>query len=290
MCLDIDKYTLDEILNLLSLPPVEKLSSKHLKDARKKVLMTHPDKSRLDGSIFRFYVEAYEAVERVVAFMDRSNTTECAYIAKHSNIDREVESSIGRKELIEAGYITNEGQIGKNWDKFNEKFHKWFDKNGELSTDDDGYAEFMKTDDDAMPDNLSKEEAFAFMEKRRNKLMAVCKYEDIQGLDSYARYSQLGLSSGEDLKQAYTETVIPVNEADYHNKKKYGSIDELQRARRADLLNVKQHYEDGKNQYYKQKDEENRQDINRFFNQISQFEKTKQAVKQFQKDLFRIKN
>jgi len=59
MCLDIDKYTLDEILNPLTLPPVEKLSSKHLKDARKKVLMTHPDKSRLDWSIFRFFVEAY---------------------------------------------------------------------------------------------------------------------------------------------------------------------------------------------------------------------------------------
>lgn len=289
MCLDIEKYTLDEILNLLSLPPVNKLSSQHLKDARKKVLMTHPDKSKLDGSIFRFYVEAYEAVERVVAFMDRSNTSECAYLAKYNSIDKEVEGSVGKNELIEAGYITKDRRIGQNWDKLNKKFHDWFEKNGELISEDDGYSEFLKSKDEKMPrapGGLSH--AMHLLEERRNKQMAVSKYEDVRGLDSYNSSTKFSSGYGEDLRQAYTETLVPVNESDYHNKKKYGSIDELQRARKADIRDVD--YETGKHLDYQQKKEEQNQDVNRFFNEVSQLEKQIRAVKQFQKDIFRIKN
>ena len=35
----------------------------------------------------------------------------------------------------------------------------------------------------------------------------------------------------EDLRKAHTETVIPVTMEDYHNKKKYGSVDEYKQAR-----------------------------------------------------------
>lgn len=288
MCLDLNKYSLDEILGLLGLPPVDKLSSTHLKDARKKVLMTHPDKSKLDGSIFRFYVEAYEAVERVVAFMDRSNTSECAYLAKHSNIDKEVESSIGKNELIKAGYITKDGKIGKNWDKFNKKFHDWFEKNGELVTNDEGYAEFLQSEDEKMPSAPGLRDAMHMLEKRRNKQMAICKYQEVQGLDSYNCSSQFSCGYGEDLRQAYTETLVPVNESDFHNRKKFGSIDQLQRARKADIRDVD--YESGKKIHYQQKSEEQKQDVNRFFNEVSHLEKQISAVKQFQKDIFRIKN
>jgi hypothetical protein len=288
LCLDLNKYTLDEILTLLDLPQISDVTASNMKQARKKVLMTHPDKSKLDGSIFRFYVAAYDAVEQVVSFRDRSNTSQCAYLAKHNNIDKEVESSVCENELIEAGYLTREGRIGKNWNKFNRKFNEWFERNSQLLGEDEGHSDFLKSDEDLLPENATKEQAKMFMENRRKQLMAVCKYEDVQGIDSYSSSSRFGSGYGEDIRQAYTETVVPVDESDYQNRRKYGSIGELQRSRRADMEGID--YEVGKTRHSEKKAEEDKDDINRFFNQISLFEKNKEAVKQFQKDLFRIKN
>jgi len=289
ICLDLENYTVDEILKLLSLPSeVSEITQSHLKQARKKVLMTHPDKSNLDASIFRFYLEAYTAVDKLVSFVNRSKTSECAYLSKHGQIDREIESGIGNNELIEAGYLTKDGTIGKNWNKFNKKFNEWFDKNSQLLDEEEGYTEFLKSKDDLLPENATKEEATAFIEKRRKHLMSVCKYEEIQYCDSFTSSTSFGSKYGEDLRQAYTHTVVPVDEQDFHNKRKYSSIDELQRARYMDTKDID--YEEGKKIHSEQIKQEDKQDLDRFFNQISLFEKKKQAVKQFQKDLFRIRN
>jgi len=289
ICLDLDKYTLDEILKLLNLPTdTSEITPSHLKQARKKVLMTHPDKSNLDGSIFRFYVEAYNAVDKVVEFVNRSNTTECAYLSKHNQIDREVESGIGSNELIEAGYLTKNGTIGKNWNKFNKRFHEWFDKNSQLLGEEDGYEDFLKSEDELLPKKMTKEQAAAFIEKRRRELMAVCKYEEVQSCDSFSSSTSFGSKYGEDLRQAYTQTVVPVDEQDFKNRRKYGSIGELQLQRKQDESGID--YEEGKRAHKEQGKQEDRQDLERYFNQISLFEKKKQAVKEFQKDLFRIKN
>ena len=39
----------------------------------------------------------------------------------------------------------------------------------------------------------------------------------------------------EDVQRAYTESVVPVTKEDYHNKKKFGSIEEMQRFRKTRL-------------------------------------------------------
>ena len=51
--LDINTYNLDEILGLFDLP--YQLTQDNMKRAKKKVLMLHPDKSRLDAKYFLFY-------------------------------------------------------------------------------------------------------------------------------------------------------------------------------------------------------------------------------------------
>ena len=58
--LDIHMYSLKEILDLFHLSYT--ISEEDLKRAKKQVLMTHPDKSRLDAKYFLFYKKAFEVV------------------------------------------------------------------------------------------------------------------------------------------------------------------------------------------------------------------------------------
>ena len=51
--LDIHMYKLTDLLNLFELS--YDISIDDLKRAKKKVLMTHPDKSKLDAKYFLFY-------------------------------------------------------------------------------------------------------------------------------------------------------------------------------------------------------------------------------------------
>ena len=48
--LNIENYELDEIINLFNIPYL--FSETHLKKAKRQVLLTHPDKSKLDKKLF----------------------------------------------------------------------------------------------------------------------------------------------------------------------------------------------------------------------------------------------
>ncbi len=59
--LNIHAYTIDELMNILGLSP-SNITLESLKEARKRVLMVHPDKSGLSSEYFMFYKQAYETV------------------------------------------------------------------------------------------------------------------------------------------------------------------------------------------------------------------------------------
>ena len=56
--LDINNYELDDILKLFKVS--HDLSHDDMKRAKKIVLMSHPDKSRMSPDIFLFYTKAYK--------------------------------------------------------------------------------------------------------------------------------------------------------------------------------------------------------------------------------------
>lgn len=58
--LDLNSYTLDEIFALFDLS--YDLTEENMKKAKKKVLMLHPDKSRLPSTYYLFYKKAYEVI------------------------------------------------------------------------------------------------------------------------------------------------------------------------------------------------------------------------------------
>lgn len=292
--LNIEDYNPDELLGLLGLPELGRITASHMKEARKKVLLTHPDKSQLDAAYFRFFVKVYDHVERLVGFLDRSSCTRSKYLDNYRKIEKEIETSCGSLNsdiLKKHGYLSESGNIGTKWSSFKKEFDKWFDENGELSASSaSGHEEFMKNTDDLLPEGASQEDARHFMEQRRTELGALVLHGSIQGLDSWNCFNGGGSLGcyGEDLRKAYTETVVPVSEEDFIHKEKYGSVDALKRARARALDDLD--YEEGRRDNRAREDEEMKQDIARYYDQLSLMEKNKKSVAEFQKKLLMLRD
>ena len=70
--LDLDNYTLDDLLALFKLD--YDFNKEELGRAYRMALKTHPDKCNLDKDIYLFFMKAYKMVERVYKF-SRNNLT-----------------------------------------------------------------------------------------------------------------------------------------------------------------------------------------------------------------------
>ena len=64
--LDINNYSLQDILNLFKMS--DNFNEEEIKNAKKVVLQTHPDKSRLPKEYFLFYQQAYKMLLSVWEF------------------------------------------------------------------------------------------------------------------------------------------------------------------------------------------------------------------------------
>lgn len=70
--LDIENYTFDEITSLFGLETNTILTERDIKNAYKVVLKTHPDKSKLDKSVFLFYSKAFKLLKSVYDYTNKA--------------------------------------------------------------------------------------------------------------------------------------------------------------------------------------------------------------------------
>ena len=75
--LNIHNYDLNDLLNLFRLP--FHFKEEHLKEAKKIVLKTHPDKSGLDKEYFMFFSQAYKYLLKIHQLRQSSTTTNTEY-------------------------------------------------------------------------------------------------------------------------------------------------------------------------------------------------------------------
>jgi hypothetical protein len=71
--LNVEMYSLQELFRLFDIERYDNLSIEELKRAKKKVLMTHPDKSNLPAEYFLFYKKAFDIVIRFYDSQNRQN-------------------------------------------------------------------------------------------------------------------------------------------------------------------------------------------------------------------------
>jgi hypothetical protein len=238
--LNIENYDLLDILNLFNIKSYD-FDRDDLKQAKKIVLMTHPDKSRLDKKYFLFFKEAYKILYSIYEFRYKSSNEN-----KDKTYQDLTTNSLEHKERSEL--LKNVNNKHKNAPEFNEWFNKMFDKtNISNKQKENGYGNWLSSNDDIDTRETTYSNMNQTFETKKREMKSIIVYKDYstitygensiykldEEIDCPSTYSSDIFSKlkYDDLKRAHTETVIPVTIEDYNNKKKYNNINELNRDR-----------------------------------------------------------
>ena len=273
--LNLDNYELQDLLNLFKLD--YNFSLDDLKQAKKLVMKTHPDKSSLPEEYFLFFSSAFKVVVSIHKFRIRGNATSST---QYSPDDEEDEA----KELM-LRKLANKPNFNKI---FNELFDKYRVSDEETSG---GYGEWLKSDEDIDTSVVTKQNMHAAFEakkiKARNELVAKTSVAELGGngsghsdLDggvpeSYgsALFSNLGY---EDLRKAHVESVVPVTQDDMNDRPVFMNEQQLRRHR--DETSVKPMTKEESMRYLSErKDREGKNDVLRAFRLAKQDEQVKRA-------------
>ena len=230
--LNIDNYNLEEILSLFNLNLL--YNEDDLKKAKKKALKTHPDKSGLDNSVFIFFSKAYNILSKLYKLKNRTEK-------KVENIDydeNDMGEEVGNKEILQMKL--------KGLDK--ENFNKWFNKLFEKSvgqTTKNGYGDWLQSSEGVSNIKAKNKADFdmIFKKKKREGRELIVK-RDIQEMVCNNGCSMLDNNETiyssdifsklqyDDVKKVHTESVIPVTEQDFTEKKRFDNVEQYIRHRK----------------------------------------------------------
>lgn len=231
MDLNIDNYSINDIYNLFGVQN-KILTDEVMRESKKIVLKTHPDKSRLEPKYFLFFSKAYKRLFGIYEFQNKTTK-------KVEDKNEFYDSSKG--EILNKMFEKEKGL--KNSGNFNKWFNEQFDKHKLEDNLESGYGDWLKSDEDIVDvGNVSQANMAAEMEKRKKQVQTMTTYNGVN--DPYAssfggstlmehnkNFSSGTLFSNDgmgytDLRQAYVESVIPVTQEDYQKMPKFRNIEE----------------------------------------------------------------
>ena len=259
--LNIQSYSLSEILGLFDIPSAYQISQEDLKRARKKVLMLHPDKSKLTPEYFLFYKKAFDVIIQFYNSQNRQN----------QKIDENT-TNYHPENTIDNNKSTAQ-QINKTISKmssgdFNNKFNNLFESNQMVDRPDPTRNEWFtsETATVTMPERQSVSsknmgQAFDTIKKQTSGLVRYSGvqemwsgsniggsslYDDDQDTNDNSNNSSNSnnISNGyitsdpfsklkyDDLRKVHKDqTVFAVSETDFDKMPKYQSVDHFNRER-----------------------------------------------------------
>jgi hypothetical protein len=234
--LNIDNYNTQDLFKLFNINS-NMLDDNDMKNSKKIVLKTHPDKSRLEPKYFIFYSKAYKRLQNIYEFQNKT-------INKKQDRNEYFDDN---NITILDNYLTNNIELN-NVSNFNEWFNTQFEKYN--INNYHGYDNWLKSDEGIL--NVSQENIFtetfnAQFEKYKKQVQDVVNYKGIENnyinsniatsdlIENNNNYSSNSILTNTfsytDIKQAYTETIIPITNDDYINMKKYNNIEEYKTVR-----------------------------------------------------------
>ena len=290
--LNIHNYELNDLLNLFKLP--FHFKEEHLKDAKKIVLKTHPDKSGLDKEYFLFFSQAYKYLLKIHQLRQSSTTTNTEY-------DKDELWSKEHSVLIDGKIKTMSQEDYADW--FNSTFEKMRLKD---ESEETGYGDWLKSDDDLVSETVtSTNQMNEYIQNKKKELRALVVHNDFQDMNTSnggqfdlvreipGNYgsSMFDKLQFEDVRKAHCESVIPVTEEDFHNRKKYTNIDQLNRERTQDMVQNSDRWLSSHESMLKNAQSQD-EDINiqRAYKLMNQDEMIRENHEKFWSDLKRIKN
>lgn len=241
--LDIDHYDLNDILELFRLSP--DFTEAELKQAKRQVLATHPDKSKLDRKVFLFFSKAYKILFYMYNFKNTSQTRQAEAYERQRQFDQDSDFHNEQDQVLAAKFSKR--------DNFNAVFNKIFEANKLRDEElDAGYGDWLG--DEANPGPDPQTETGGSIDRDKFAAIKATQRTQHQKQQQLALFTEPTSANGgagydlgrerpqyyssdvfsklpyEDLKRAHTETVVPVTEQDARAEN-FRSVDELQRSR-----------------------------------------------------------
>ena len=204
---DSDDLTFEEMMYLYDIKPP--LTLEKIKLAKKKLLLLHPDKNKIDTTKhYMHFRNIYEKLIKIYSYIHHETNED--------NLKKDIDIDVSFKTFIEKNNIHPVKDKEKYLKHFNEMFENIYLK------DDEGHEEWLKkTDSEYDKDDL---------EGSRKKLIeknALVKI-DIEG----ASLSELSQNKYFDVKEAHTNSIIGLDQDKLLNERpKFKTVDEYQRHR-----------------------------------------------------------
>jgi hypothetical protein len=220
--LDIENYSVNDLYRLFS---INVLDENTMKEAKKVVLKTHPDKSKLDPQYFLFFSAAYKRLHGIYEFQNKSSKKTVPIDDFSCKENAKILSTLLNKDL-------------KDPKTFNKWFNQQFEKHRIDDPNGDGYGDWLKSNEGIYDvGNVSKANMAHEFEQQKKQIKALTVYNGVQESFSSFSGSMLGQQTNyigdmyTDVRQAYIQSVIPVTEEDYHNMPKYRNVQEYKAGR-----------------------------------------------------------
>tara|TARA_B100000902_G_scaffold398664_1_gene466301 strand:- start:4231 stop:5106 length:876 start_codon:yes stop_codon:yes gene_type:complete len=272
--LNLDNYELHDLLNLFKLD--YNFSLDDLKQAKKLVMKTHPDKCDLPKEYFLFFSNAFKVVVSIHKFRTRGDEQRSTvYIVEN-------EDDESKEQLLKK--LANKPNFNKIFNELFEKHHIHTEET------DGGYGDWLKSDEDIDTSVATKSNMHAAFEAKKSAardLVVKTGVADMGGEgygqsdlvgevpESYgsALFSNLGY---EDLRKAHLETVVPVTQEDMNNRPVFRNEQELRHHR--DAQRNKPMTQEESNMYLNERREgDNKNDVQRAFKLAKQDEAARRA-------------
>jgi len=239
--LNIHMYSLEDLLGLFDL--TYNISQEDLKRAKKVVLRTHPDKSKLDSKYFLFYKKAFDVVVR---FYDNQNKQNQKMTPNNTAYTPHTNNEDDNRTVKKVSSVINDMSKTEFQDKFNDLFEKNMatkvdeSKNEWFKNDDPAYTtnETVNSSNMGKIFNSIKDQQTGLVKYRgveniiSNRASTSNFYEDNDEDDTYVTSDPFSKLKFDDLRKVHKdETVFSVSERDYQNVTKYSSVDHFVRER-----------------------------------------------------------
>jgi hypothetical protein len=281
--MNLANYSLTDLLELFHLDYEFNLAE--LKQAKRMVLMTHPDKApQLSKDYFLFFSAAYKVILSIYTFRNKANTS--APLKKPEYSSQTIDNEEQEKERI-----IEQIKVQPNFNKvFNELFEQHKIQDEEQSG---GYGDWLKSDEGLDTRTTTFANMGETFEIKKNEIRALVPLRELEEGGSGQGSSFFGANlSGDkpeyyssdlfsalkydDVRKAHTETVVPVSKDDYLQRPKFKTVDEMRRD--PEYNNTKPLSYDQSKAYLNQRSEmTSKQDVSRAFNLAKQDEAMKKA-------------
>jgi len=237
--LKLESYSYDELLALFELP--KNMTLEQLKMAKKKVLMIHPDKSKLPAEYFLFYKKAFEVVVQIYENNNKINQPIPEDVTNYKPLDNGLNKATMKKVSTVAGEMAPKD--------FQNKFNELFENNMSKKPDSQKNEWFSKDEaiykSDATVSAKNMGRVFDTMKQQNAELV---RYRGIQEIrlgagtrlydeddeedDAYVTCDPFSKLKFDDLRKVHKDqTIFAVSERDFSKVPQYSSVDHFVRER-----------------------------------------------------------